>query len=116
MSKRWLMNEDIYILHWCVNGIEVGRIASDLGRSEASIQKRMAYLNSTKGDIRRRIAEKIHGECRIVARKLVALDEMGLDVGAWLDNEYPVNDFNAARMPEYFHSDMPSSSKDSEAA
>lgn len=107
MSTKWLLNEDIYILHWCVNGITAAEVARDLGRSEAAIQKRIGYLNSPKGELRRRIAEKVHAKLRVLARDIVALEDMGFDFVAWLQNQFPTNDFNAATMPEYFHGDRP---------
>jgi hypothetical protein len=107
MSKKWLLNEDIYILHWCVNGIEVHHVARDLGRSEDALQRRMKFLSSSKGELRRRIAEKVHAKLRLLAQEVVALEDMGLDFEAWLYNEYPTNDFNSVIMPEYFHGDRP---------
>lgn len=105
MSKKWLLNEDIYVLHWCVNGIDIINVARDLGRSIPAVEKRMSFLNSSKGELRRKIAEKSHAKLRLIAREIVALEEMGLDFEAWFYNEYPTNDFNVIRMPEYFGDD-----------
>ena len=107
MSKKWLLNEDIYILHWCINGISVWNVANDLGRSESAVQRRMAFLSSSKGELRRRIAEKGHAKLRLLAQEMVALADMGLDFNAWLCNGFPTNDFNSVTMPEYFHGDRP---------
>jgi hypothetical protein len=107
MSKKWVLNEDIYILHWCCNGIEVESVARDLGRSVPALEARMAFLNSGKGDLRRRIAEKTHAKLRVMAREIVALENLGFDFEAWFYNEFPTNDFNAATMPEHFGNDRP---------
>ncbi len=107
MSKKWLLNEDIYILHWCANGIEIVSVARDLERSAAAVERRMAFLTSSKGELRRRIAEKTHAKLRVMARDIVALEDLGFDFDSWLNNEFPTNDFNAAAMPEYFGNDRP---------
>lgn len=113
MSERWLMNEDIYLIHWGINGnIESRLLSYDLGRSQKAVTRRLKYLQSAKGQLRRRIAEQVHGKCQVLAREMLALEDMGFDLDAWLDGNFPVNDFNAAAMPEYFGS---ASAKDNAA-
>ena len=85
-SKRWNMNEDVYLLHWGDN-ISIGELARDLQRPIPAAKKRLAYLKSPLGMDRARNVMIVEEALGPIASLVLQLDELGFDVLLWLDGE-----------------------------
>lgn len=104
MSKQWTLNEDIYLICW--DGIESRLMANDLGRTEAAVNCRRAFLKSAKGSLRKKMALVAYGVLEDMASQLHAVQDMGVNVDWWLAGRFPTVDFTAAARPDL----MPDSS------